>query len=51
MIKNPELIPELIVEAGPKTKITDHDRRRGAKMESSSESDSSESESDEEQLH
>jgi hypothetical protein len=41
MIKNPDLVPEPIFEAGPKTKITDHDRRRGKKEESSSESDDS----------
>ena len=51
MLKNPELIPEPIIEAGPKTKITDRDRWRSTIVESSSDDSDSSDQSEEEKLH
>ena len=53
MLKNPDLAPEPVFEKGPKTKITDRDKKRSTLLQSSSESDSSEGEdsNEEEKLH
>ena len=51
MLKNPDLVPEPIFEKGPKTKITDRDKKRSTLIPSSSESDSSGDEAEEEKLH
>ena len=52
MLKNPELQPEPVFEKGPKTKITDRDKKRSTLVESSSEdSDDDEDEKEEENLH
>lgn len=51
MLKNPDLVPEPVFEKGPKTRITDRDKRRSTLVPSSSESSSSEDSDEEEKLH
>lgn len=51
ILKNPELKPEYVFEAGPKTKVTDFDKRRSNLVESSSSSsEGSDNESEQEKL-